>query len=473
MERCLYAHLSGLLLAVLILTTAAAEDWPRFRGTAGAGVSPSKGVPSEIGPKKNVLWKIDTQAGGSSPIIVQGRLYFSSFEGDRRSLHCLNAVTGQQIWKQTITKVREENATAPNDPATCTPAADGENVVVFFPDTALLCYSTAGALRWRVEVGPFHSMHGIASSPIIADGKVLLLVDQLRDSYLAAYELQSGKLSWKVDRTNGLTGGFSTPVILRPVDRATLVLTSGPGGLYAYDLPTGKSAFSVPGIANAPITLPVLLDTRVVLCEPVGEAMPISMLLPRYDGNKDGKISFQEAGRDVAIRRLLERIERGWGNGDQVVETSEWNQAFQSFLNNGGLVAVDVAGSGDAVTGTVAWNYRKEVPYTATPVVYEDFLFMVDNGGLVTIVDPSDGKLVQKKRLKKGGKQFFASPVAADGKVFVLDVAGQLSVLQAEPPWEELSTVDLQEPCFASPAISEGRVYLRTRAHLYCFGVVN
>ncbi len=459
-----------LILAASVTAVGHAEDWPRFRGTSGAGVSLSKGLPSAIGPETDVLWKIETDAGSSSPVISNGQLFLTSFAGEDRSIECFSAATGKSLWKQTVSRVRDETTNGLNGPATCTPAADGENVVVFFPDTALLCYSPAGELKWRTEVGPYHSMHGIASSPVVADGKILLLADQLRGSYLAAYDLQSGKQLWQVDRADGVTGGYSTPTMFRRVDRPPLVLTSGPGGLIAYDLQTGKSQFSVPGISNAPVTLPLVLNTRVFVCEPVGEATPIGMLLPRYDQNKDGMLSFQEAGQDVAILRLLERIEQEWGNGDQVVEVSEWDKAFQSFVNNGGLVAVDVAGDGESVTGKIAWNYRKEVPYIASPIIYEDLLYLVDNGGIVTVIDPRDGTQLTKKRLKKGGKQFYASPVAADGKIFVVDTAGQFSVLQASEPWEELSTASLEEPCLATPAIADGRIYVRTKNHLYCFG---
>jgi len=170
----------------------AAEDWPRFRGVNGSGVSTSKGLPDAIGPETNVAWSIDVQAGTSSPVIVAGKLFVTSFDGEDRIVQCLDAKTGQELWRQSVKKVRDENMSPPNGPATCTPAADEHNVLVFFPDAALLCYSTTGELRWRAEVGPFHSMHGIANSPILVGNKVLLLADQIQGSYIAAYDLASG-----------------------------------------------------------------------------------------------------------------------------------------------------------------------------------------------------------------------------------------------------------------------------------------
>ena len=424
----------GFLLIACLISTSRADDWPRFRGVDGAGVSQSKGLPDQLGPESNVLWKVEAGAGTSSPIICDGRLYLTAFAQKDRSVECYDAASGKLLWKKSVPQVRDETTNRLNGPATCTVAVEADNVVAFFPDAGLLCYSPAGDLKWHSQVGPFHSMHGIASSPVIADGKIVIQADQLRDSYLAAYDLQSGQQVWKVDRADGLTGGYSTPTIFRREGQRPLILTSGPGGLIAYDLQTGKAEFTVPGISNAPVTLPLVDGQRVFSCEPVGEATPISMFLPRYDRNKDGKLSFDEVEKDVAVLRLLERIEQGWGNGDQVVEPAEWDRAFQSFVNHGGLVAVDIGDDSDATTAEVVWNYRKQVPYIATPVLYDNILYMIDSGGIVTAVDASDGTLVSKKRLRKGGKQFYASPVAADGKIFVIDTTGQLTVLRPASP---------------------------------------
>ena len=236
----------------------AAEDWPRFRGVNGSGVSTSTGLPDEFGPEKNVAWSVEVKAGTSSPVIVGGKLFITSLDGEDRIVQCLDAKTGQELWRQSVKKVRDENLSPPNGPATCTPAADEQNVVVFFQDTALLCYATTGELRWRAEVGPFHSMHGIANSPILVGDKVLLLADQIQGSYIAGYDVKSGEQVWKVDRANGVTGAYSTPSMATGHDGSQLVLASGPQGLFAYQVASGEIAFSVPGVANAPVTVPVV-----------------------------------------------------------------------------------------------------------------------------------------------------------------------------------------------------------------------
>lgn len=464
------SSLFALAVLVLLSVSTQAEDWPRFRGVSGSGVSTSQDLPAEIGPDQKVLWKQETASGSSSPIIVAGKIYLASYQDDERIVECFDAATGGRHWRQAVRRAREENSNRLNGPATCTPMCDGENVVVFFPDTALLCYSTTGSLRWRADVGPFYSMHGIANSPVIADGKVILMIDQLQDSYLAAYDLKSGKELWKQQRANGVTGGYSTPTIMRPENRKPIIVTSGPGGLYAYDLPTGEPLLTVPGVANAPVTIPILFGSRAILTEPVGEAMPMAQMLPNFDKNNDGKISFDEARIHVGMLRLMERIERGWGNGDEMVDSAEWNRAFGTMIDKGGLVAIDIADQDGALAGKIAWNHRKSVPYVSTPVIYENLLYMVKDGGVFTVIDPKDGEVVLEKRLRKGGKPVYASPVAADGKIYVIDTSGQLTVIQAGRDGQELHTVSMGEPCMATPAICDGRIYLRTPTKLYCFG---
>ena len=472
-ERSLIRHLTTAFLAFVSLAFLASrlhgEDWPRFRGPNGTGVSSTEGLPGELGPEKNVIWKADSGNGSSSPVVAAGRLYFTSFDEDTRTVRCLDAATGKPLWSHSVPKVRQENASRPNGPATCTPAASGTSLVVLFPDAGLFCYSAAGTVRWRVDVGPFHSMHGIASSPIIAGNKVLLQADQLRGSYLAAYDLETGDLAWKTDRLDGLTGAYSTPSVFASPGGSTHVVASGPGELSGYVAATGERAWFAAGLTNAPISVPVVAGNRIFVCEPVGQAQPISMLAP-LDANKDGKLSLEEAKTSVPMFRLLERMDSDWGNGDGVVEVSEWDEAFAGFLNKGGLLAVDLEDAGDAVETRVRWSYQKSVPYVASPLVYENVLYLAQDGGIVTTVDPHSGEILKRGRLKQGAKKFYASPVAADGKVFLLDTAGQMTLLRAGAQWEQLATAALDEPCFATPAICDARLYVRTQRTIYCFG---
>lgn len=451
---------------------ASGEDWQRFRGPNGTGVSTSTNLPSELAPDKNVKWSIDVQRGTSSPIVVGGKLFLASYKDDDRVLQCLDAKTGQELWRQTSQKARGENFNRLNGPATCTPAADADHVVVLFPDVGLLCYSLTGELKWRTDVGPFYSMHGMANSPIIVGDKVILLADLVKESHIAAYDLKDGHQVWKVARTDGVTGGFSTPGVITDAQGTPSLITVGADGLLAYKPETGDQLFSVPGVSNVPVTVPVVSGTSVYLCEPVGEIEPMSQYMkdPQdMDTNDDGKLSLEEVKRSVAFYRMLESMDQRWGNKDGMVEEAEWNAAFGSMLDKGGLVAVQLP-QPDAQTPSIRWTYTKALPYIASPVCYDDVLYIIRDQGLFMSVNTADGSVIKTDRLKKGGKEFYASPVAGDGKVYVVDRSGRLTVLKAGAQWEELSSADFGEEIDSTPAICDGLIYLRTPTKLYCFG---
>ncbi len=466
-----------LAFAFLVCTSAAgqharlavAEDWSRFRGPTGSGVSEGGSVPETFGPQ-GALWKVDSGQGTSSPILVKQRLFLTSYRDDERILHCLNSTTGETLWTKSYRKNRDEVATPPCGPATPTPAADDSQVYAFFPDVGLVCCSHDGDERWRVAVGPFHSFHGVASSLVVADGHVGLLMDQLQDSFLAAYDCRRGEQVWKIDRGNGPIGGYSTPGTRPTGNGKTEFVVSGPFEVAGYDAGTGKRSWSVEGLTNAPISVPVVSANQFFVCEPSFTENPFKMeSMASFDTNKDGKISLDEVKSAIPLHRLVKLVDERWGNGDGELDVVELEKAFASYVGGGGLIAVDLEGSGDTAKTKVRWTYRKSVPHVAAPLLYRSVLYFINDGGILTTMDPLTGEIVKRARLGLGSK-YYASPVAADGKVVLLDTEGKLAVLKAQAEWEILTTSALDENCYATPAIANGCVYIRTESKLYCFG---
>jgi outer membrane protein assembly factor BamB len=464
------AHLGVLLVSAVLANGArGGEDWPRFRGKNGSGVSTSRGLPADFGSGKDVRWKVASSHGSSSPIVAGGQLYFSSFDGDQRTLHCLDAATGKVHWAQTVKRIRQENATPPNGPATPTPVTNGDFVFVLYPDVGVICYTAAGVERWRIDMQPFHSMHGIASSLMTIDNLVIVLADQLAGSYIAALKIENGQIAWKSERADGLTGGYSTPSVYHPKNGPPQLIVSGPLEVVAYDPLTGKRLWWINGVTNSPISVPVIWHDRVFVCEDVGEAVPFS-LMASFDKNKDGKISLDEVKSNVPMKRLVERIDSGWGNHSGAIGAAEWDKAFGGMVNKGGLVALDLGGSGDATQTHVRWSYRKGMPTIPSALVYDDLVYVVKDGGILSAFEAETGKLVKQARLKPGGHQVDASPVAADGLIYLVDADGWLSVVKAGRDWQQVKTIELGEPCVATPAIADGRLYVRTSKSLFCFG---
>ena len=460
----------GLVAAICCFATAAdAQDWPRFRGPNGSGVSHSSNLPTELRLETNLLWRVSVPRGISSPIVAAGRLFVTSYENDARTVHCLDARSGETLWTQTVSASRLENYTRPSGPATPTPVADEERVYVLFPDIGVLAFSMEGEELWRSEQGPFHSMHGVAGSLMAVDGTVVLVADQLEDSYMAAFDGRSGKPVWRVDRLSGLTGGFSTPVVHRPKEGPPQLIASGPFELAGYDPATGEKQWWLSGVSQAPVCVPLLWRGDVLLCEPVAQPVSISMM-SRVDKNKDGKYTLEEAESDVATHRLLRRIDQHWGNCDDAVDTAEWEAAFGAFENHGGLISVELGEQGELPPSSIRWSYRKSLPYIPSPLVYDDILYVAQNGGIVTAMNPENGDVFQRARVEGGAGQYYASPVAGDGKIYLVDTTGKISVIEAGKQWKTLSTSELGEPCHATPAISQGRIYIRSDASLFCFG---
>ena len=165
------------LLALCIAALGLAEEWARFRGPNGSGTSESTGLPTELGAK-NLLWRVGVPLGRSSPIVVKDRIYVTALEADKLLTLALDRHTGRMIWRRDINRDHANKIYVGNDTATPTPASDGENIYVFFPDLGLISFDAAGKERWRIQLGPFDSFYGLSSSPVVHGHTVALVCDQ-------------------------------------------------------------------------------------------------------------------------------------------------------------------------------------------------------------------------------------------------------------------------------------------------------
>ena len=463
-----------LLLLCLACTAFAAPDWPRFRGPNGSGVQPDQHLPAEIGKDRNVLWKQKTLKGHSSPIVTGGRVWITGYEGDDRVLLCYDAATGTEIWRRAAKKAHPDSANPLNGPTTPTPATDGRSIFVFFPDLGLMAYDFEGKERWRVPMGPFGGVQGMAVSPVYAEGNVVLLIDTPEEAYVAAFDASTGKSVWKKDRPIGFLGSYATPSVYKPKSGPMQIIVAGAVELTGYQATTGERLWWVRGVTTAPAVLPLIADGSVFTTEPVGDAAPpFKQMLSQYDKNKNGKIELSELMGDKVNEKIMYRLFKGVdkvsGNSDGAVTEEEWNKAFDPKNMGGGLVRTRLDGKGD-VTGThVTWRYTKGLPYVTAPILYDNILYVIRNGGILATIDPATGKLIKEARLKDAIGEYYAQPVAADGKIYFVSKDGKVTVIRPGADWEQLSTADLDEQVIATPAIAGNRIYIRTEETLYCF----
>jgi outer membrane protein assembly factor BamB len=186
----------------------------------------------------------------------------------------------------------------------------------------------------------------------------------------------------------------------------------------------------------------------------------------------NGKIELTEISgdsvNDKIMYRLFKAADKISGNGDGVVTEEEWNRAFT--FANGGLVRTRLNGKGDVTQTHVAWRYAKGLPYITGPLLYNDVLYVIRSGGILATFNPETGELLRQERLKDAIGDYYASPVAADGKIYFVNKEGKVTVISAGANWKPLSSGDLDAQVIAAPAIAASRIYIRTDASLYCFG---
>lgn len=458
-----------------VLTGVWAEtEWTRFRGPNGSGVSDEKGLPVEISKNRGVLWRTPTLKGNSSPIVVKGKLFVTGHEGDERVLLCFDAATGKQLWRNGVTKARTEVPNPLNGPVTPSPTTDGESVFAFFPEFGLMAYGLDGKERWRVPIGPFGGIQGMAVSPIFAEGNVVLQIDTPETSYLAAYNARSGKQAWKTDRPVGFLGAYSTPSIYRPANGPTQIIVAGSVELTGYQAKTGERLWWVRGVTYGPANLPLIAGDSVYTLEPAGnEAPPFKGIADQYDKDKNGTIELAElTGEDVTTKiwsRILRSVDANTGDNNGSVSEAEFLKAF-SPGESGGFVQTRLGGKGDVSKTHVGWRNTKGLPYVTAPVYYDGLLYVVRNGGILSVFRPDTGALLREERLKDALGEYYASPVAGDGKLYFVSKEGKVTVVRAGEKWEVLSSGALDEQVVATPAIAGRRIFIRTDQALYCFG---
>ena len=471
---------------VLLLTspTAFAEDWTQFRGPNGSGVSPTTGLPTEFGPNKNVVWKTELPPGHSSPVLTRDRIFVTahSKEKDNHKLFviCLDRETGKLLWQREVMRSLEGRLQNVNGPASPSPVTDGENVYVFFQEFGLISFDGKGKERWKLQLGPFNMFYGFGASPILVDDKVILPVDQDNpSSYLLAVDKNSGKVRWKVERPVVISG-YSTPIIYQPKQGPKQIVIPESFQLSAYSVADGKRVWWVRGLACEMKSI-ASHDSEYLYIngwgfpqnQPGRQIATISFAeaLPKYDKDGDKQIAKTEvAGTDPIDKMLTSAFEAFDMNRDEKLNAKDWEVFRAMMASENGLLAIKMGGEGDQTASAIRWRYQKPVPQVPSTLLYKGVLYMINDSGILISFDPITGNVLKQGRLHGAIDKYFSSPVAADDKVFLIGQGGQVSVLKAVGEWDVLAVNELDDEVYATPAIADSHLYIRTRSALYSFG---
>ncbi|MCH2399368.1 MAG: PQQ-binding-like beta-propeller repeat protein [Pirellulales bacterium] len=399
------------LLGLLIARPVEADNWARWRGPQGSAVSAETGIPLQWDQDRNIRWKTAIPGeGSSSPIVWNDRVFLTSAEdeGCRRWLHCLDLPSGRIIWSAQVEHDWPELTSALTGHAAATPTTDGQRVFTWFGNAGLSCHDFAGRQVWRRDLGVFESELGLASSPVLVGERLILVCDHDGTRFKS---FDSFLIA--LDPQTGQTL-WKTPRagLLRSwstpiaVESAQekILIVNAQDQLRAYDLIHGRQQWSVAGMT------PWVTPSPVV----------------------SGGLIFASSGRD------------------------------------GPALAVKPGGRGDVTETHVAWKQSRGAPYVCSPIVYQGYLYLLNESGIITCLKARSGALQYRQRL--GGK-FYASPVAAENRLYLTDELGVTWVIGAGASFRLLAKNRLASGCLASPAISAGCLLLRSRDHLFCVSI--
>jgi outer membrane protein assembly factor BamB len=450
-------------------------EWPQLRGPNGNGLCPSCGeLPTEFGPKKNVLWRTALPAGKSSPVVAGDRIFLTASEGDDLITICLSRTTGRVQWRRSVRAARRDAQHPLNHRAAPTAVTDGKNVFVFFADFGLLAYDYEGKQLWQLKLGPFNSQHGIVASPVYADGKVILVCDQDTDAYIVAVNADSGKVAWKAPRE--VINGYSTPVVYRPSRGPAQVIAPGSYELTAYSIENGERLWFVRGLTCQPKSAPVIAGDNLYFNgwtpgNDTGQQVelpPFAEVIAAADANHDSKLSQMELPQPWQPTGTWRAVDL---DRDGFLNEREWTFFRTRRASRNGLLAVKLGGAGDVTATHVLWRYEKSLPDVPAPLVYNNVVFLVRSGGIATTLHAHTGKVLKQARLTGALEDYYSSPVGVDGKVYIASQHGKIVVLRAAGDWEVLAINEFDSEIYATPALETGRMYIRTDNALYAIGL--
>jgi len=409
-----------LLLSFLLFLSFSGRsaDWPCWRGPDGLGISTEKGVPDRWDHEKNIGWRVPLPGkGASSPIVVGARVYVTSQTSDN-GLHviALDRDNGAIAWDKEIGRGRL-SANNLHNMATPTAVSDGKSIWAIFGTGDLAELNANGEVLWQrnlvSEYGKYHSNHGYGSSPMLLDGRLFVVCMHQGPSYVLAIDAHTGKNLWKKDRNlepkDEAQDSYSSPIFLRSRNE-TQMIVAGAESINAYDPKSGQELWMANG-----------------------------MSVPHH------------AGRTIA--------------GPVAGEGMVVNVA-SGFQNRGYTVAFKADGQGNISQAHKAWTQNRFSSDCPTPVIYAGKLFTIRDDGNASCLDLKSGEPYWQERIFSENVK--VSPVAADGKVYFTSGQANCYVLKASEKFSMISTNRLNESTLSTPAISNGKLFIRTDAALYC-----
>ena len=411
-----FRFLCGMTLFLTIASLVSAENWTRFRGPNGQGISSEVDLPVTWSATKNIEWKTSIPGKGwSSPIVYKDRIYLTTATEDGVSCHivCVDRRNGTVSWDKEVHLQKTGPMRRQNSFATPTPVTDGKRIYAVFYDGTIVAVDLAGNLVWKSQEMKFFSLHGLGASPILANGQLIMPFDgsskeegklgwkiPWKNAVILSLDAETGSVRWKGKRGESRVGHV-TPIL---VDDESQVVTAGGDRVQGFDVKTGKRIWSIYSQGEGVTPSPV-----------VGEGL-----------------IFTSSGFEAPTTR-----------------------------------AIKLGGQGDITKSHIAWEQTKGVSALASLLYVKPYVYSITRDNILHCLKASSGDIVWMKRLEGVHS---ASPVYADGKIYVLSEDGVTLVLRPGSEYDEIASNDLEETCLASMAVSNGQFFIRSAEHLFCIG---
>jgi outer membrane protein assembly factor BamB len=438
--------LSVVLSSGVVCQVNSERQWPGYRGYLSSGVLDNTNLPESFDLQKmiNVRWKIEIPGLGlSSPVIWDYKLFITTAisQSDKSGfkpgiygdvspvndssvhewmIYCIDKNSGKTIWEKTACKGVPKIKRHPKSThANTSVATDGNYVVAFFGSEGLYCYDMTGKLIWQKSFGVLKSVFFMmknaewefASSPVIYNGVLVIQCDVLENSFVAAYDVKTGKELWKTNRDE--YPGWCTPNIYSYGGKPYVAL-NGFKQRAGYDLESGKEVWKMSGGGDIQIPTPIMGKDLIYFNSAHGRSSPI-----------------------MAVKTSA--------TGDITLKEGETSNSF------------------------IQWSLPRGGSYMHTLLLYHDRLYNVNWNGSVYCFDPFTGKEIYNAKLGKT-RSFTASPVASDGRIYIVDEEGTIYIIKDGDKFEQLAEIPLNDNCMTAPAITDGMIYFRTQNYLIAAG---
>ena len=398
-----------------LVITAGAQEWTRFRGPNGTGISVTEGVPA-VWTEKEFAWRVPIAGQShSQPVIWGDRMFLLTATdfGKERALVCVRKTDGQPLWTKSYPLPMPRLGNKNTGYANTSPVVDAERVVACFVSNDhfwVRAFDHAGRELWSRDLGTFVAQHGHGASPMIYGGHVIVTNDQDGVSSVVALDLKTGAVAWNSPRGAGrnanIATAYCTPITHTRADGSVeLLLTSQSHGVSSLDPQTGALNWEAP-----------VFTKRMV------------------------------ASAVVAGDLVIGSCGQGGGAGNY-------------------LAAIKLGGSGDVSKTHVAYQLTKATPYVPTPLYLDGRLYLISDAGIATALDAATGRELWTARLRA---EFFSSPVLIGGKIYCASTKGEMIVLATGDTFQELGRSPLGEGTHSTPCVDGGRLYVKTFTHLVC-----